>query len=135
MRHVAFMKPRLVDRVIAGERWFDVRLSRRLTPPANGAVTGDVVYLKDVGGDIRARALIKKVELHNFIGSRDVVKLYQRLQMLDKSDSLRRYFAARNNSRYGIVIWFDDVTDIHIPGDAVPSGRGKGWIVNFKGEH
>ena len=63
MHHVAIMNPSfLIDRILSGEKTIETRWYRTRRCPWGRIREGDIVWFKESGGPVRAKAIVSKVE-------------------------------------------------------------------------
>ncbi|MBW2967070.1 ASCH domain-containing protein [Candidatus Woesearchaeota archaeon] len=63
MEHVAIMKRswKLIDKIVSGEKTIESRWYKQRRAPWGVVSVGDVVYFKESGGAVRARAVVSEV--------------------------------------------------------------------------
>lgn len=81
MHHLAIMNPgwKLIPRILAGEKTIESRWYLTRRAPWDKAASGDVVWFKDAGKDVTARATVETVlqfELEGIRDAREIVKTY-----------------------------------------------------------
>ncbi len=132
MNHLVILRPPYLDLILDGVKTVESRLSRRRHPAAARCRPGDVLYLKQVGGDVRARATVTRVVEVNDIPPGGVARLAEewgaRVAGTGPDDP---YWLARRDARHALFIELTDVQPIHIPAAALPRRLpwASAWIV------
>lgn len=62
LHHLAILCPNYVDEIIAGNKTVECRLGREGHHPHGHVHAGDMVWLKDVGGPVRAVISVREVK-------------------------------------------------------------------------
>lgn len=81
MHHVAIMKPswKLIPKILSGEKTIESRWYQTRRAPWNGIAAGDVVYFKDSGKPVTAKAEVAEAlqfELRDLDDARKIVAEY-----------------------------------------------------------
>ncbi len=132
MNHLLILRPPYLDLILAGVKTVESRLSRRRHPAASRCHPGDVLYLKQAGGDVRARATVARVVEINDIPPGGVARLAQ--EWSDRvvgSGPDDPYWQAKRDARHALFIELADVQPVHIPAAALPRRLpwAAAWIV------
>jgi hypothetical protein len=121
-----------LDLILTGVKTVESRLSRRRHPAASRCRPGDVLYLKQAGGDVRARATVAGVVEVNDIPPGGVARLAQKWS--DRVAATGPHdpnWQAKRDARHALFIELADVQPIHIPAAALPRRLpwAAAWIV------
>lgn len=123
--HVAFIKKIYINKIISGEKTFEIRLSYN-RPPAWSVEHGDTLLLKVSGGDIVAKCTVKDVHKFDNLRPCDVTAL---ADMFATPSS--PYFAMKSKSRYCVAMELSDVQLGNFPPDMTPRNVMSAWVSNF----
>jgi hypothetical protein len=129
MDHIAIMKPewRLIPKILSGEKSIESRWYLTRRAPWNRIVKGDVIYFKDAGKSITAKARVEKVEQHEL--DPEKVKLisseYSSRIGVRKEDLVKR----NTTKRYCVLIFLVNPTTV-TPFEIDKSGFGNAaaWL-------
>jgi len=81
MHHIAYMTPtwKLIPKIVSGEKTIESRWYKTKRTPWNIVKAGDIIYLKNSGEPITAKAEVEKViqyEMKDISEIRKIIKLY-----------------------------------------------------------
>jgi hypothetical protein len=107
MIHVALIRRRYVEMILAGEKRVECRLSRQRRDPFAKVARGEVVYIKEVGGAVRARGVIGRVLMLDDLTPSGVGLLRRRYNHLIRADAA--FWRSRRHARYATLVWIDRV--------------------------
>jgi hypothetical protein len=132
MNHLVILHKPYLELILAGTKTVESRLSRRRHPAAARLRPGDVLYLKQAGGDVRARAVAVAVTEINDIPPGGVAELarvwWPRVVGGGPDDP---YWLAKRDARHALFIELADVRPCHIAAARFPRSLpwASGWIV------
>ena len=116
MHHVAIMKKswNLIPKIISGEKTIESRWYQTRRIPWNGVRVGDVIYFKNSGEPVIAKASVSKVLQFEMEHDTDVKKIVKKFgkdiclveRDISKWDHL---------PRYSILMWLKNPQKIKIP--------------------
>lgn len=105
--HAAWLKPPLLNLILAGAKTVETRLSIARGPAFGRVWAGDVVYFRQTAGPYRAAALVLHAEHFDRLdpaGVREVRRLAGRAAGAGPA-----YWASKRGSRYASLIWLTGV--------------------------
>ena len=116
MHHVAIMKKSwgLIPKIISGEKKIESRWYQARRTPWDRVQVGDIIYFKNSGESIIARATVSKVlqfELKNSIDAKKIVKKFGKDICLVE----RNISKWGRLPRYSILMWLKNPQKIKIP--------------------
>jgi hypothetical protein len=132
VNHLVILRQPYLDLILAGVKTVESRLSCRRHPAAGRCRPGDVLYLKQAGGDVRARATVARVVEVNDIPPGGVAALAEewgeRVAGTGPDDP---YWRAKRHARHALFIELANVEPVHIPAAALPRRLpwASAWIV------
>lgn len=112
-QHLAVIKEPYLDAILDGRKQIELRLARVALPPYRAVAAGDLIWLKQSGGPIRAWAEAEQVKFFNQLTSRKIQHLRNKLQPLILAHD--DFWRARLACRYGSLIWLTGVTALIEP--------------------
>ena len=124
--HLAVVLPRYVESILAGRKVVEVRLSVNRCAPHGRVAPGDVVYFKEKGGGVRARAEVARVDEFEGLTPRRVRGLARRYARAADARGAA-YWRVKERARFGTMIWIRGVVEL----EGVASVRlyGAAWVV------
>ncbi|MEM9066311.1 MAG: ASCH domain-containing protein [Planctomycetota bacterium] len=129
MRHVAIILPVYCRLILSGEKTIECRLTKTRRVPFERVGHGDLIYIKERGGAIVGEANAGKVLSFDGLRPEDVDAI-RREHNEGILGPVERWEAMRS-SRYGTLIWLEDVRACDAPPDlsGVSIGaRRSGWL-------
>lgn len=77
MDHIAIMKPswHLIEKIVSGQKTIESRWYQTKRTPWDKIAAGDVIYFKDSGKDITAKAEVEKVEQYEIHTIKDILPI------------------------------------------------------------
>lgn len=130
--HIAFVKPKTVQYIIAGSQTCESRLSK-VRHGARTVQPGDRLIVK--AGDGRAVAIVRQVEIYESLSPLDIDALRQLYaHAVDGPQPDPEYWKAKRDSRYAVFMWLTDVRPVHVPARLLPSTQSA-WVTDFQPSH
>ena len=125
MKHIAILRQPFYDMVISGTKTIESRWGMNRCAPFNKIKVGDIIYIKQTGKPVTAKAVAKKVKFYNLTPEivEDIRAKYGKFIGTDKFED----WQSTLNKKYCTLIWLTKVEKIS-PMD-VPRSNGAGWIV------
>lgn len=125
MKHIAILRQPFYDMVISGTKTIESRWSMNRCAPFNKIKVGDIIYIKQTGKPVTAKAVAKKVKFYNLTPEivEEIRVKYGKFIGTDKFED----WQSTLNKKYYTLIWLDKVEKIS-PID-VPRSNGAGWII------
>ncbi len=109
MDHVAIMKKSwgLLPKILSGEKTIESRWYKVGRSPWDRVKAGDVVYFKDSGGPISAKAGVRKVLQFSDLTPKKVWEILQRYGREDglEEEELPKYFEMFKDKKYCLLIF------------------------------
>jgi ASC-1-like (ASCH) protein len=129
--HLAILHGRYIDAILLGEKTIESRLSRTRRAPFGLVRKGDVIFFKQSGGPVRARAIAKAVCTFSALTPEGVEALRDRYNAEIGGDDT--YWHVKRDAKFATLIWLDDAMPFAGPRDAlnVPSSSGHAWFVGM----
>jgi len=116
MHHVAIMNPKLgfIDKILRGEKVIETRWYKHKITPWNKIASGDEIYFKNSGDDVRAKATVDKVVFVDSLNPQIVNELVQKyFQLIGLDDDIRDQFIKKHSDKnYAILIWLKNPKEV-----------------------
>lgn len=128
--HIAFIQPAPLDRIRAGVKRMECRLSIN-RPLAWHVQQHDILLLKRTGGDIELRARARAVHRFDTLTPDDIPALAA-LAAEYGCDINSGYWSLKTNARYAVLIELDHIAPISIPREQTPRAVMSGWVRDFR---
>ena len=124
--HVAIVDTRTASALIRGTKRIETRFYRQRRAPFGRIAGGDNVHFKISGVCIIGTARVTNVREFTDLSPAAMDRLQTRYRRTVLAPG--RYWKARRNSRYGVLIWLEP---LHEPAGevVVPRQYGGGWVV------
>lgn len=125
--HLAVLHRPYLDRILAGEKTIEMRLTKTRRAPFGRIRCGDTIYFKQASGPIRAVATAGQVRTYTDLTPEQIDNIRAKYdhRITGADDAWRR----KRQSRYGTLIWLRDVRPAS-NGPAVPPLYGAAWVCN-----
>jgi len=123
--HLAVLYREYIDRILAGEKTIEMRLSKNRVAPFGKVETGHTIYFKQSGGPVRAAATAGRVESFTDLTPERIDEI--RKQHNDGITGDDETWAKKRHRRYGTLIW---LTGVHATDDGpvMPPLYGAAWV-------
>lgn len=129
MDHVAIVKPELLDRILAGKKTIEARLSKTRRSPYGDVLPGDRIFFKASGGGFGAICITYRVYSAPGLTPADVRALKRRYGKAIAAPA--GFWESRKNARFATLVWLTFVrkTDTGPDYRATPGYRPRdSWI-------
>lgn len=126
MKHVAILRKQPFYKIISGKKVIETRWSMNKIVPFNALKENDVIYLKETGKDVSARAEVEKVEyylLNDSVIKQIIKKYHKEICICDKE---KFYFKVKDK-KYCSLIWLKNIEKIEPI--KVKKSNGAGWLI------
>lgn len=133
MKHVAFVRPDIIQKLASGQKTMESRLSVN-RPPSWAVQPGDIILFKENGGDIKLQAIAKTVHRFDKLTPTDIPQLVTRFKDQLGTTVDAPYWQTKQKSRYAVFIELDNIIPIDFPSDETPRGVMSAWVANFQAE-
>lgn len=127
MEHIVILKKNILDKILSGEKTIETRFTKNKCVPFKKVAEGDTLFLKAVGGEILAKAVVKKVENYvlNEQKLRQIVNLYHK-EIGVESSKVEQFVLKRKDKNYAVLVWLSELKNISP--FSVKKSYGAGWI-------
>jgi len=105
--HVAIVRPRLAELLVAGTKTIESRLSKVRGPAFDQVHAGDTIYFKQAGGGFRVFASVERALHLRDLTPADIAAIRELFGKQIGADAA--YWRLRRKSRYATLIWLSDV--------------------------
>ncbi|MEP7103241.1 MAG: hypothetical protein ABI721_00845 [Candidatus Dojkabacteria bacterium] len=110
------MNPKLkfIDKILAQEKLIETRWYKNKIAPWNRINKGDVIYFKDSGQDVTARAEVLKVEQFDNLDKEKIKDLINKyFKEIGLNEEIKTAFINKHlNKNYAILIWLKNAEKI-----------------------
>lgn len=138
MNHVAIMSKSfgdLIAKILSGEKTIESRWSKHRIAPFNKVGPGDIVYFKNSGGPIIAKATVFKIRQFTNLNpdkAKEILKKWGGLDGIAVSNMEKTYQWAKSK-KYCVLIWLKNPKKVK-PFQIDISGFGSAcaWLSDFK---
>ncbi len=125
MKHIAILRQPFYGMVLNGTKTIESRWGMNKCAPFGKIKVGDVIYIKQTGKPVTAKAVAKEVKFYTLTPKlvEEIRIKYGKLIGTDKFED----WETTLNKKYCTLIWLDKVEKI--PPMQVPRSNGAGWII------
>ncbi len=109
-KHLMILKGHYVEAILQGDKKLESRFTKTRRSPFGKISSGDELYLKISSGVVCGIAEVKKVEEWDNLTPQSMKKLRSKYGSLIGGDE--EYWRAKEQSRYGVLIWMKNVRGI-----------------------
>ena len=132
MYHVAIMDPKLglIPRILSGEKYIESRWYLRRTRPWNRIDSGDVIYFKDAGKPVSARAVVGRVRQYENPTKKDVARIIEEFGQGIGAGFIPGFEERVRNKKYCVLVWLRSPEMVAFEIDKRKAGIaiGSAWI-------
>ncbi len=125
--HLAVLYREYIDRILAGEKTIESRLSMNRVAPYGKIEPGHTIYFKQSGGPIRAIATAGRIETFTDLTPERIDEIRKEFNHGITGDD--EAWAKKRHRRYGTLIWLDNVRPTS-EGPVVGPLYGAAWVCN-----
>ncbi len=125
MFHVAILHKKYFNLILSGKKTIESRFSFNKIAPYKKVKAGDVVYLKETGKNITAKAKVKKVEFFEL--SPSVVENIRINFGNEIGVTESSAWEATKQKKFGTLVWLEQVETI--PEIMISRSCGTAWFV------
>lgn len=103
LEHLAIMDKDTINKILSGKKTIESRFSKNKITPYNKVNVGEIIYLKESGGNILATFEIDKVIFFDNLDCQKILAIKNKYnQFINASND---YFNYKSNCRYGTLIY------------------------------
>ena len=131
-KHLAIMKPAVIQAVLSGRKTIESRFSQAKIVPFGVVAPGDLVYMKEPGGEIIGQFRVKKVYSYQGLNPEDIEHLIKQYgQQIDSGNKVedQAYWKSKLQSRYGTLIFISGVERLITSPIRIQKRDQRGWVV------
>ncbi len=107
MNHVVLIQRRYLEMILDGSKTVECRLSRHRRDPYARVSAGDVLYIKQVSGAVRAKGVVARVLSLEGLTPSGVAALRRRYN--DMIHGNAEFWRSRRHARYATLVWIESV--------------------------
>jgi ASC-1-like (ASCH) protein len=119
------LKKVYVEAIINGDKTVESRFTKTRKAPLGQIACGDVVFLKESSGPVRAVARVGKVEEYYDLGCGEVDELKEKFNKYIRGE--KPYWIEKKESRYAVLVWLKNVK--LIPAITISKKDWRAWVV------
>lgn len=125
MQHIAILRQPFFNMVLSGEKTIESRWAMHRVAPYGKINVGDIIWLKETGKDVIAKAIADKVKFYELTPElvEDIRIKYGKEIGTDKFEN----WESTLHKKYCTLIWLKNVEKI--PPKKVKRSNGAGWLV------
>ena len=127
MKHLAIFKGTAAEKILSGEKTIESRFSRRKDPPFGAISSGDLVYIKQSGGEIIGQFRVKKVIFYDGLDIEDIKQIKERYGEQLAVDE--EYWKDKEKAKYGSLIFISESNRFITSPVKITKKDLRGWVV------
>ena len=128
--HVAVLWREYIEAMLCGRKTIESRLSVTRCAPFDRVAIGDVIYVRERGGQYRARARVAEVRFLSDLTPTRVAQL--RSEFNGQIGGTSTYWRRKRSARYATLIWLEGVEPVHT-GPVTKPMYGRAWVTIARG--
>ncbi len=131
-RHLAIMKPATIQAILSGGKTIESRFSQARIAPFGVIDPGDLVYMKEPGGEIIGQFRVKKVFTYQGLTPEDIDQIIDQYgSQIDSGQPAedQRYWRSKRQSRYGTLIFISAAERLITSPIRFTKSDQRGWMV------
>lgn len=130
-RHLAVFSKVGAKLVLEGKKTVETRFSKNKIAPFGKVFTGDIVYVKPVGGEIAGQFKVTKVLSFDGLEKEDweFIKTHYGKRLSLGVDEDKLFFSEHKNANFGTVIFMDEVERFITSPVKISKKDHRGWVV------
>lgn len=131
-KHLAIMNKPTIEAILNGQKTIETRFSKHRIVPFGLVSTGDLVYMKPPGDEIKGVFRVKKVFFYEGLTEEDLKSIFReygaRISMGDKIQN-EKYLQDKMNSYYGTLIFITGSERLITSPIRFKKKDQRGWVV------
>lgn len=110
-KHLAILHKGVIDAILAGQKTIESRFSEKKIAPFGVIGVGDLIFMKEPGGDIIGQFRVRKVFNYEGLTEKDVTKIFADFGKeisWGKEEEEKAFFESKKSSKYGTLIFIGE---------------------------
>jgi len=128
--HLAVLKKRYLEAILAGRKRVESRFTRTRRQPFGRVRLGDRLFLKASGGPVCGTAVVARVEQFEDLTPERMFQIKKRYN--SEIQAGQQYWREKAACRFGILLWLEDVRRIEPV--RISKRDWRAWVVLSEGE-
>jgi ASC-1-like (ASCH) protein len=128
--HLVILKKPYLDAILTGRKTIESRFYKTRQFWLSRVAPGDILFLKESSGPVRATAIVDKLKVFDSLTSDKIAELKQQYNQRILGDD--SYWREKSNSQFGIIVWLKDVKAI--TPRFIKKADWRAWVVLTKTE-
>ncbi|MBN1435723.1 MAG: ASCH domain-containing protein [Sedimentisphaerales bacterium] len=108
--HLAILKPQYLNLILAGKKTVESRLTKQKRTPFGQIQPGELIYLKQSSGPIRATAIAHKVKLFKNLTPNQIKNIEKQYNHLILGNN--EYWHSKADAQFCTLVWLKNITPI-----------------------
>jgi ASC-1-like (ASCH) protein len=127
MNHLAILHILYLDKILNGEKTCESRFTKNKIAPYRQILPGDIIFLKETGGDILAKGIVSERKFFQFGAKLQPIDIFNRYNHEICANQF--FIEEKKDAKYCTLIWFSKIELLNPPLKYSQNGRSA-WIVN-----
>lgn len=125
MEHIVILRQPFFDMILSGEKTIESRFSMNKIAPFKKIRKGDILLLKETGGQVTAKAVAGKIEFFE-LTPENVEAIRIKFGKQIGTDKIEDWEETKKK-KFCTLVWLENVQKVKP--FSVPKSNGAGWIV------
>ena len=131
--HLALMNIFFMRKILEGQKTMETRWAKTKRTPFKSINKGDKIFFKEVGGNVKASAIVIKVEFHKKNEIESTIDLFIKNHFreigFDSKEQLNEFLLKKKDTNYLSIIWLDNLKNEFFKVDPKKYAYRNGWVV------
>ena len=131
--HLALMSPFFMNKILSGQKIIETRLTKTKRSRYKMIEIEDKIYFKEVAGQVKASAIVKKVKYYEQSEIPEVIHSFikpnQKNIGFDTDLQLKNFLCEKNDINFISILWLKDVYNEQFKVDSKKYAYRNGWVV------
>lgn len=131
-KHLAILHRSVIDSILSGTKTIETRFSEKKIAPFGAISVGDLVFMKEPGGDIIGQFRVKKVFSYEGLTEKDIEKIFQDFGKeisWENQEEEAAFFEQKKSSKYGTLIFIGESERLITSPVIFKKSDQRGWVV------
>ncbi len=131
-KHLAILHKPVIDAILAGSKTVESRFSEKKVAPFGVIGVGDLVFMKEPGGDIIGQFRVRKVFNYEGLTEKDVTKIFADFRReigWGNPEEEAAFLTQKKAARFGTLIFIGESERLITSPVIFKKSDRRGWVV------
>jgi hypothetical protein len=131
-KHLAIFNKEAIAQILLGKKTIESRFSKKRISPFGEVGVGDLVYIKEAGGEIRGQFIVEKVIFIEGLKEKDweeiIDKFWDKISLGDIQKD-QEFIKIHKTSQFATLIYIGNIEQFLVSPFKIEKKDKRGWVV------